>query len=286
MARLMLTLQDASRQPLADRFELHIKGARDLATYLRQADLDGTQIHPINLPQTQPFIIQVYPRYHRPVGGPTPIMNADAEMTLNTPIHPDFATPAFPAWSKLPATLKTVLEASRLEGEAASHKGKTLYEALGDEDKAGLLNVFTKMMNTGLPGAVTTWDFVTGVYRIRPDRIFVDVDITFRDAVKAAEQANLFKEAPDNQHTPPPDFENAGSFKSHDRAGNLQLTFFSSIDALAFKVDADIDDANGVGHVFQVLGHWLTGGETHPYDIHEILTFDQRMSLPYDLAAP
>ena len=103
--------------------------------------------------------------------------------------------------------------------------------------------------------------------------------------MKAAEQINLFKSAPDNQHTPPPDYLRAGSFKSRDRAGNLQLTFFASAAApISFKIDADIDDANGLGHVFQVLSHWLTGGDTHPYDIHEILAYDQRLELPYDLA--
>ena len=49
-------------------------------------------------------------------------------------------------------------------------------------------------------------------------------------------------------------------------------------------MDADIDDAAGLGHVFQVLRNWLTHGATHPYDIHEILVFRQEVALPYDLA--
>lgn len=76
-----------------------------------------------------------------------------------------------------------------------------------------------------------------------------------------------------------------GSYKTADRYGNLQLTFFASQAApLTFKVDADIDDAAGVGHTFQVLRNWATHGTTHPYDIHKILVFRQEVALPYDLA--
>jgi hypothetical protein len=49
-------------------------------------------------------------------------------------------------------------------------------------------------------------------------------------------------------------------------------------------VDADIDDAGGLGHTFQVIRNWLTRGATHPYDIHQILAFRQEVFLPYDLA--
>jgi len=86
-------------------------------------------------------------------------------------------------------------------------------------------------------------------------------------------------------HTPPPSFVSAGSFKTADRYGNLQLSFFASLtEPLTFKVDADIDDAAGLGHTFQVLRNWVTHGTTHPYDIHQILVFRQEVALPYDLA--
>jgi hypothetical protein len=62
------------------------------------------------------------------------------------------------------------------------------------------------------------------------------------------------------------------------------LTFFASASSpLRFKVDADIDDAGGLGHAFQVLRNFLTHQPTHPYDIHEILVFDQLLSVPYTL---
>ena len=286
MPDLTLTVLNAARQPIGVPYDLLIVGVRDLSTVVRATSVPGDVPFIIRkLPRTQPFMVQVYPQKHRPVGVPTPIMNMDFDLTVAAPLHPDFAVPTFKPFAQLPKPLRDVLDASRLEGEPASMKGETLYDALGDEETAGLLNLYAKMAMTGLPDHQTAWDYVTDLYRIRPDRIFANVKVDYRDAVKAAEQINLFKSAPDNQHTPPPDYARAGSFKSRDRAGNLQLTFFASAaPPINFKVDADIDDANGLGHVFQVLSHWLTGSDTHPYDIHEILEYDQRLQLPYDLA--
>jgi hypothetical protein len=49
-------------------------------------------------------------------------------------------------------------------------------------------------------------------------------------------------------------------------------------------VDADVDEAKGIGHAFEVLGHIFSGGRTHPFDIHQILTFFfEGIDLGYDL---
>ena len=46
-------------------------------------------------------------------------------------------------------------------------------------------------------------------------------------------------------------------------------------------VDIDIDDAGGLGHVFQVLRNFLTRRQTHPFDIHEILVYRQKLDPGY-----
>ena len=46
---------------------------------------------------------------------------------------------------------------------------------------------------------------------------------------------------------------------------------------------ADIDDAAGLEHLFQVLRNELTGRPTHPYDIHEILIKHQMLDPGYEL---
>jgi hypothetical protein len=141
------------------------------------------------------------------------------------------------------------------------------------------------MNNFGFDDANTVWSAVDRITRIRPDRIFVDVDVALRDRVKAEVVGERFREVSGKLHTPPPGFALAGSFKTDEHYGNLQLSFFASqAPPLTFKVDADIDDVAGLGHAFQVLRNFVTNGTTHPYDIHQILTYRQELAPLYDLA--
>jgi hypothetical protein len=48
-------------------------------------------------------------------------------------------------------------------------------------------------------------------------------------------------------------------------------------------IDADIDDAQGIEHVFQVIRPILTGKNTNPYDVHEILLGYQKIDPMYRL---
>jgi hypothetical protein len=237
--------------------------------------------------------VQVFPMRHRPVGVVERALHGSAPVNVHVfcPVHPQRVLHvAFPAYDDLGAELRAVLDRSTLEQDAGSGPGpggsggQAVYAALEDIPKAGLLNLFTKMHNT-VTGGRTMWSFVNDVYRVRGDRIFANVSIDFRDHLKSAASAGVFAPADDSQHTPPPGFTRAGSFKHQlFQAGVLQLTFFSSAGPqLAFKLDADIDDAGGIGHVFQVLRNWLTQGETNPYDIREILAFHQMLEPGYEL---
>ena len=59
--------------------------------------------------------------------------------------------------------------------------------------------------------------------------------------------------------------------KTFDRYGNLQLTFQRrGVTGNDYAVDVDIDDAQGIEHLFQVLRNSVNG-PTNPYDIHDIL---------------
>jgi hypothetical protein len=59
------------------------------------------------------------------------------------------------------------------------------------------------------------------------------------------------------------------------------MTFFRSTDRVVAEID--IDDAAGLGHVFQVLRNHFTGKPTHPYNIHQILLVHQQLDPGYDL---
>jgi hypothetical protein len=108
------------------------------------------------------------------------------------------------------------------------------------------------------------------------------VDKELREEVKNSVNSGLFHSADGSLHHLPGEFENfepAGSFKTDDHFGNLQLTFFmKGNDCVA---DIDIDDAAGLGHIFQVLKNHFTGQPTHPYNIHEILMAYQHLDAGY-----
>ncbi len=286
MASLIVRVGDAMRRPLPDTMDVHILAARTNTTVRVARGVPGhDDILFEDLPDGQPYVVQVFPMRHRPVAQfAMPGPGSPAVAQLYAPLDPQRVTSAkFPDYAALPAELCAALERSMIEGVTGS--GETLYVALGDTLKAGLLNLFSKMNGFGFDDKRTVWSFVDRLTRIRADRIFADVQPALRDMVKSGVAAGRFRVVSGSLHTPPPNFVPAGSFKTLEQYGNLQLTFFvSALEPLAFKVDADIDDAAGLGHVFQVLRNSVTHGTTHPYDIHEILVFRQEVALPYELA--
>lgn len=287
MGALTIRVGNARRQPLNDVMDVHIVRVRSDATIQRVTGVPGDrEVRVEGLTDHEPYLVKVFPARHRPVAQFALTRPGDPLVVqLYAPLDPLRVTAArFPEYDALPEELRGVLEQSAVEGLTGSGRG--LYAALPDMQRAGLLNLFAKMSAFGFDDDRTVWTFVDRLYRVRPDRVFVDVQPALRDLVKGAVVGERFREVPSKLHTPPPGYVHAGSFKTAERYGNLQLTFFSSQvePLLAFKVDADIDDAAGLGHAFQVLRNWATHGTTHPYDIHEVLVFRQEVALPYELA--
>ena len=286
MSALIIRVRNAHRQPLADQMDIHVVSARTDSTAARLLRVSGKRdIKVKGLKAGQPYIVKVFATRHRPVGlFAMPLEGKDVVVEVFTPLDPERVTSVkFPSYDATPAELKRVLERSLIEG--APGGGKPAYEALSDLQRGGMFNLFAKMSTFGFDDDRTVWSFVDTIYRVRPDRIFVDVQPALRDLIKGAVAAERAREASGKLHAPPPGFVSAGSFKTAERYGNLQLSFFASESApIAFKVDADIDDAAGLGHTFQVLRNFVTHGVTHPYDIHQILAFRQEVLLPYELA--
>jgi hypothetical protein len=176
---------------------------------------------------------------------------------------------------------RRILEASRAVLGFEGHAGKALYHSLDDLRRAGFMNIVAKMAVTGLPSGRAVSRYVQELTELRGDRFFAVVPHALREEVKHSEQAGLFEPAPDVLHHPPVGFERAGSFKTRDLYGNLQLSFFTN--GVDWRVDVDIDDANGLEHLFQVLKHQLSNGRTHPYDIRDILIAHQKLDPGYEL---
>jgi hypothetical protein len=298
MPLLNLRFFDAGRAPLADQVDVDITKLRTNEPLVRVRSHDARKKLVVRgLDAGETYVVRAFPVRYRPVGqfAVTARGSKGTDVDLYCPVHPQRVEHVeFPDYGTLAPALKGVLERSTLERDAGQpptdgprgvSPGQLLYDGLTRIERAGLLNLFCKLHHTPL-GDATTWSYVTDVYRIRGDRVFANVQLEFRDRIKNAVVGGGFREVDGGLHTPPPGFRAAGSFKSLERYGNLQLTFFSSLDQpLRFRIDADIDDAAGIGHAFQVLEHWLTGGETHPFDISQILTFHQRLDVGYRLRA-
>jgi hypothetical protein len=207
----------------------------------------------------------------------------------------------FPKYDKLPEDGQTLLSKSDNVLGFVGKAGDAFYDAL-EEDKlkrAGLLNIIAKTNVTRLSNGRTVLSYLQELRELRQDRFFVVASKELREETKHSVGDGLFekKEPEENEqsaadskfkkvsgslHKLPSQFvgyTDAGSFKTRDRYGNLQLTFFMKGDDCV--ADIDIDDASGLEHIFQVLNNALPGNSTHPYNIHEILVAHQKLDPGY-----
>lgn len=201
-------------------------------------------------------------------------------VNLTFPIDPSkVKSVKFPAFSNLGADLRKLLENSDRVLSFAGNTGKALYDSLDDIRRAGLLNIVAKIGATSLTNKRTVLSYIDELQEIRGDRFFVRVTQELREETKNSIAEGLFHSADESLHHPPAGFDHAGSFKTPDHYGNLQLTFFTKGEN--WVADVDIDDAGGVEHVFQVLRNKFSGQPTHPYNIHEILVGYQKLDPGY-----
>jgi hypothetical protein len=187
----------------------------------------------------------------------------------------------FPAFSKLAAEVQTLLENSDKVFSFEGRKGKDLYDALDDIRRAGLLNIAAKTAATPLTNKRTALSYIQRLNEIRGDRFFAAVPKELREETKNSVAEGLFHPVDESLHHPPLGFDHAGSFKTPDHYGNLQLTFFMNGDDCV--ADIDIDEASGIEHIFEVLKNNVSG-PTHPYSVHEILVGYQHLDPGYMFA--
>lgn len=186
----------------------------------------------------------------------------------------------FPEWGRIDDA-HTLLDASSKVLGFVGLNGEALYKALDDTRRAGFLNILAKCRRTGLGAGGRVIEHIRELREIRGDRFFAVVSRELREHVKNGIAADLFNDVSGELHRPPDGFSLAGSYKTPDRYGNLQLTFFAKDED--WVADIDIDDANGLEHSFQVLRNALTGRPTHPFDIQQILLKDQEIDPGYRL---
>jgi len=185
-------------------------------------------------------------------------VDAGKVVDINAPLYPD-----------LDQRLRGVLETSNID----THPGKSgqeLYEMLDAVRKACLLNIFMKSANTMLLDGTSCFDHIGGLIKLRGDRFFAVTRAALREEVQNAKA--IFHEVSGALHHPPDGYTDAGSFKTGERYGNLQLSFFRrGLTGDDYLVDADLDESAGIEHGFEVLRNHLLDHDTSPYDIRELL---------------
>jgi hypothetical protein len=201
-------------------------------------------------------------------------------LTLNLPIDPEkVKTVNFINFGSLDAAATALLNASDKVLAFVGKKGKALFDDLDPIRKAGMMNIMAKCRATGFGNGRNVLSYIQELKELRGDRFYAVVSKELREETNNSTSTGLFHDADQSLHHPPEGFSSAGSFKTSDSAGNLQLTFFNKGDD--WMADIDIDDAGGFGHIFQVLRNKLSGKPTHPYNIHEILVKAQQLDPGY-----
>ena len=276
--KVLLEFRGADDKLLSGKFELRFRNQKlQSFDFSVQIELLGKTFTLPNVPAfpTGNWNVEIFPEKYRFksvfISVPS---NGKAEIKETFFVDPTKVKPIFPTEAdinSLPrwAALKSVLDSSPIH-----------FSQLVDQEKAGLLNLFAKMSDDS---ANKVFGKVDNIFLVLPARIFAEVKSDLWPSVRELPQR--FHEEPDNgsmhhfldgwtrlaEHA---------SFKTPDPTGNLQLTFASNIDE-EMAVDADLDDHQGLQHAFDVIKHKLSGKDTNPYDIHQVLVKFQHIDPGY-----
>lgn len=203
-------------------------------------------------------------------------------------VHPAKADPKFISYADLAnksyaTAIKTLLDNSIPKIDEAA------WDALDPLNRATILNLCSKMVRENSDPATSVITTVLGIDQtwLKPDhreRIYSPVADDLLTALRRLPKN--FKFADSSLHHFPNNWlgltEKHSSFKTKDKAGNIQFTFAKDSQGKYF-CDIDLDDHAGIQHVLDYLDHKLSGEETHPYNIHEILVKFQKKDPEYRL---
>jgi hypothetical protein len=188
-----------------------------------------------------------------------------------------------PAIDALPRPLQDLLGKATVDGftdaAGAPLQGAALYNALPPLPKAALLNLYTKSAAVQLGDGQSAFDKLGTMVRLKQDRLFAKTSAAL---LEETQQDTFFHQVPETLHESVAPYRLVISYKTRDAQGNLQLTFSRNGDSGDdYLVDMDIDQAQGIGHIFEVLQNAVTSGLTNPYDVREILVADQKLQPLY-----
>lgn len=182
------------------------------------------------------------------------------------------ASIAAPAFSELPADLQQWLAGAQMiaplkeDRDLLQLTGESLYNALGDERRAGILNIYAKATHFDTAGPVFACFGAPMV--IRRDRCFTRLSEEVLERVTVDDR---YLSAGKSLHDPLPGFRLSNSVKSDDAHANIQFTFQRSTADGSLAADIDIDEHSGFEHWGEVFRNHFTRQRTNPYAVHQLL---------------
>ena len=287
----------ADRRQIGDQLALELTGSSSVfALPVATGEIAVCEIDP------KRFRFAHSPVFFRSPGAPV-------KRRLQLLREPKQWTPRFTRWNDLPASfneLKRVLRNSPnvtlfKEGNAiANLLVEDGYDGMSGGDvilaKTALLNAHNRLNAALEPvSKARSWfSFVSRIVAIGRERFLAFVDPDMEVLVRQI-HAHIDEFRADYERTPsdnhrgnvPPELQgrisSMISIKSTHSKGNFQLTLTHLSDPDEVLLDSDIDE-NGelLGHVADLFKHKLSGG-THPHDVHEILTLQNREVESFDL---
>lgn len=259
---ITVTLKNSHREPLEDTSRILVYRQRDRrlvgeTTINKRAKVEfkglADEVH----------IVRAFPTKHRPCAR---FARPGAHVSIHCPVKPENVRQLH------------IYGMSAIEPFVRNLSEKVEEKDLHKEELASALNIWAKLKATRL-GDGTAADYVRQITRIHRDRIYFRTDQEMLELARNADGAD-FVSVSGTFHKIE-GWRVVQSLKTRDLYGNLQLTFLEGAGG-ELQVDADIDEASGLLHLFEVLRNALTD-ETHPYDIHEVLAFHQELDTGYRL---
>lgn len=285
-ARLRLDLVDVRGRYLKESVTISAKSQTTSAARLvrgvraeARVEVTGLKGPPQNL-----YLVRVTPRTFYPVARFSVAKRSPAPLRMVFPVRESAVKAVeFPAYEDLAEDVKRLLRRSTEVDDYPGTKGAELYEAIGIERRAGLLNILAKSAETEYLGSGRVLRYLADceLLRIVRDRIYARVPREMFEATAAGVGAR-FSKVSGLLHRPfLRGYTGVASFKTRDDHGVLQLTFSQKEDQ--WLADIDIDEAGGFEHIFEVVRNAVKDSSTHPFRVHQILLGEQGIDPGYDL---
>ena len=286
---VMVNLRDVHGQPITDEVEITFYNQKVQSLNQRfpvkfkggPARLQGVPSFPNGLHEV--FIKPKRYRYKsifiNVVGGEKNSINEDLF------VDPDHARPTLLDFDDLKsklygADLLRILERSGIK--------KAKWDALDKRNRATVLNLSAKMFHDKLKNGDSLISNVDSIVEKMLDknhreRIYAMVSDNLLSALRKFPDG--FRSVSGSLHKFFDDWipvTQQNSFKSRNDAGNIQFTFATNSSGGSLA-DIDLDDHTGIKHAADVLRHKITGANTNPYDLHQILVYFQGIDPGYRL---